>query len=239
MPPKFESSFIPKGSMTTSTTPGSNYGSTSFPVKGKKRTVLGFIAGFLFTISILTALAVFGYKFYLNYSIENMKIELEAGRASLETETVAEILRFNNRLLASETLVNRHLVVSPLFRFLDTATVKTVRFNDFNFSTEQGEQKVNIKGEAKNYAALALQADLLNKSDFFTNPVFSDLRLDDKGNVEFSFTASVNTSLLSYKKEIEKLVVPVATSTATSTRTTTSTSTPSTSSGQATTTTPR
>ncbi|OHA92196.1 MAG: hypothetical protein A3J09_01800 [Candidatus Zambryskibacteria bacterium RIFCSPLOWO2_02_FULL_51_21] len=223
MPPKFESSFIPKGPAAASA--GATYGSAPLTAKRKgERTILGFIAGIVFTISIFAALAALGYKFYLNSSIENMKTELEAGRAALETETVSEIIRLNNRLLAAEALISRHRAVSPIFRFLDEATVKTVRFTDFYFSTDDIGPRVNIKGEAKSYAALALQAELMNKSPLFKNPVFSDLRLDDKGNVEFTFAASVDPTLVSYKKEIEKQqpttnnLQPTATSTTTTTK---------------------
>ena len=222
MPPKFESSFIPKGPVSAA--------SVAEPFVGRRggRTILGFVASLVFTISVLAALAAFGYKFYLNYSIENMKAELETGRAALETETVSEILRLNGRFLAAETLITQHRALSPIFRFLDTATVKAVRFTDLYFSTDESGPRVNLKGEARSYATLALQAELLNKSPFFKNPVFSDLHLDDKGNVEFSFAALVDPALISYKKEIEKQpttnnLQPTATS---STATTTSTSTP-------------
>ena len=221
MPPtKFESSFIPKN--PTSAAAASSYGSNPLAYdKKSEHTILGFIATILFIISVAAAAGIFGYKFYLNYSIENMTTELEAGRAALEEETVAEILRLNNRFLAADKLINRHLVLSPLFRFLEGATVRTVRFTDLFFSSVEKGLKLNLKGEARSYAALALQAELLNKSDFFEGPVFSDLRLDESGNVNFSFAASVNPATLSYKKEVERLtpvaLPPAATTTATTT----------------------
>jgi len=220
MPPKFESSFIPKGPLVSGAGMPLTHG------KGE-HTLLGFIAGLLFAISALSAIGVFGYKFYLNYAIDNMKEELEAGRVALETETLSEITRLNNRLLATEALVDSHLALSPLFKFIDVSTLRTVRFNDFSFTTNEKGLAVTIEGEAKSYASLALQADLLNKSPYFKEPVFSDLRLDDRGNVAFTFEALVDGGKLSYRKEVEKLgakVAPVvATSTATTTRSTATT----------------
>jgi len=223
MPPKFESSFIPKGPIVSG---------VSAPVAYKKpeHTIMGFLAALIFAISALAAVGVFGYKFYLNYTIDNMKEELEAGRAALETETLSEITRLNNRLLATEALIDSHLALSPLFKFFDASTLRTVRFNDFFFSTNEKGLRIVIEGEARSYASLALQADLLNKSSYFKEPVFSDLRLDERGNVAFTFEAGIDGSLLSYKQEVERLGLPrvapaVATSTATTTRSTTSTAT--------------
>lgn len=221
MPPKLQSSFIPKGPIVSGV-------SEPFKVKRSgEHSLLGFLGGFMLTLSVVSAVGVFGYKFYLNYSIENMKVELEAGREALQTETLGEITRLNSRLQSAETLVNRHVVVSPLFKFLDASTLRTVRFSDFTYKDADGNQKVIITGEAKSYASLALQADILNKSEFFKEPVFKDLHLDERGNVAFTFEASVNPKMLSYKKEIEKIAVPVIVpTTSTSTATSTSTSTP-------------
>ncbi len=230
MPPKFESSFIPKGPI----------GSTAAPLTARKseRTLLGFLATLIFIISVLAAAGALGYKFYLNYSVKNMKTELAARRAELETETLSEITRLNNRLIAASELTDSHHVLTPVFSFFDIATVRQVRLTEFSYNTLEGEPKLIIKGEAKGYAALALQAELMKKSELFQNPVFRDLHLDEKGNVEFSFEAGVDQGLLSYRREVEKMTAPAAaaplapaaaTSTATTTKataTSTSTSTP-------------
>ncbi|OHB05333.1 MAG: hypothetical protein A3A26_01970 [Candidatus Zambryskibacteria bacterium RIFCSPLOWO2_01_FULL_47_14] len=227
MPPKFESSFIPKGPTFSA---GTNFGVPA-PARKGERTLLGFIAIILFILSVVAAAGVLGYKFYLNYSIKNMEQALEAGRASLQTETVVEITRLNNRLLSAEALIDGHTVLSPVFRFLDSATLKDVRLTDFFYNALTAEPRVIIKGEARSYTALAQQAEFLKESDLFENPIFGDLRLDDEGNVEFSFEAEAAAGLLSYRREMEKLNTP------TTNPSTGSTGSPQASSGQATTTT--
>lgn len=221
MPPKFESTFIPKGSVA----------SASVMPTGKRkpqRSLLGFIATLIFALSVILAAGAFGYKWYLGYSIEKMKMEFESGKAALDPETVGEITRLNNRILAAENLINRHTVLTPLFRYLEASTIRSVRFTDFHFESVAEGLKLILKGEARGYAALALQAEEFKKTDNIQNPTFSNLRLDDKGNVTFSVEAVVNPTLLSYRKEIERIGTPRATTSvptlinnATSTATTT------------------
>ncbi len=223
MEPKFQSSFIPKGPIGSSA--DVEVGST----RGE-HSLWGFIATIIFILAALSAVGAFGYKFYLNYSIGNMKAELEERRAEVETETVNEITRLNNRLLATESLVDTHIVLSPLFRFIDANTLKNVRFTEVSYETQELEGGVvlMLRGEARGYSALASQADLFNKNPDFIDPVFSNLRLDEKGNVGFSFEAKINPNLLSYRKEVERLGTtgPISSPSATSTATTTASTTP-------------
>ena len=76
-----------------------------------------------------------------------------------------------------------------------------------------------MTGEARGYAALALQSDIFNKSQYFKDSIFSNLKLNTKGDVIFSFRAVVDPSLVSYQREVERIgaLAPIATSTATST----------------------
>ncbi|MCR4279147.1 MAG: hypothetical protein NUV78_00170 [Candidatus Zambryskibacteria bacterium] len=201
MPPKFQSSFIPKGAVVSGT------GGHTAPVK-KERSILGFIAMVVFALSLLAALLALGYKFYLDYSIKTMAAELDAARGNVEPETVLEITRLNNRLLSTEGLINQHVVLSPLLSLLEASTVRTVRFTDFSFNMNNKELKIALKGEASSYSNLAAQAEILKESKSFINPVFSDLALDERGNVRFSFNADINPDLVSYRKVVE-LTAPI------------------------------
>lgn len=231
MEPKFQSSFIPKGPIASSTS------SVTTRVK-RPRTILGLISTIVFFLSVLAAIGVFGYKFYLEYSVKNMALELEAAKASIEEETVKEIMRLNNRILATEDLIDSHSVLSPLFSYLEASTLKNVRFTEFVYSANDGPMVLSMKGEARGYAALAQQAEIFKKNKDFKNPVFSDLTLDDEGNVVFTFTTEINPNYLSYGREVERLnsslprVVPSASSSP-------ATSTPATTTPRTSTTTPR
>jgi hypothetical protein len=47
---------------------------------------------------------------------------------------------------------------------------------------------------------VALQSDLFAQNKNLIDPVFSNLTLDDKGNVDFDLEFSVDPSFINYKK---------------------------------------
>ncbi|MBX4206300.1 hypothetical protein KW784_00690 [Candidatus Parcubacteria bacterium] len=221
MPPKFQSSFIPHG-------PQPAAGVIPQAAPAHQRDLLAFIAKAIFSLSILAAIAAVGYKLYLGYSIRKMGAELEATRQEVSTGVTGELIRLNDRIVSTEALLQSHRVLSPLFGFLEASTPKSVRFSEFSYLDALGGPQVILKGQAKTYAALSLEADVIYKNKDFTNPVFSDIRLDDKGNVNFSLKAGVSPELISYGKTVGRAgafpppvpgfvppIVPPATNTAT------------------------
>ena len=187
--------------------------------KAKEKSLLAYLALVIFSISVLLALGMFGYKFYLKYSIAKMGVDLENARATLQPEIIRELTRLDNRIISSQELIAQHKILSPLFEFLEISTPKTVRFSDFRYSMTPQGLELSMTGEARGYAALALQSDIFNKSQYFKDSIFSNLKLNTKGDVIFSFRAVVDPSLVSYQREVERIgaLAPIATSTATST----------------------
>lgn len=204
MEPKFQSSFIPKGPVSSASMATQNY------AVRKPKSILGFLAMLIFVFSLLGAAAVLGYKFYLSYSIKTLAAEVEAGKAAIEEETVQEIMRLNNRMLSAETLIDKHLIITPFLDFLEKSTLRTVRFREFSYIAENSALRLNMKGEARSYSSLAQQAELFKKSKDIKNPTFSDISLDDKGNVTFTVSLELDRNFLSYGREVERTAAPVA-----------------------------
>lgn len=204
MEPKFQSSFIPKGP-TSSTATGVTMGR-----RVEKGGLVAFLSLVIFIISVLLAIGIFGYKFYLRYRIEQMGTDLEKALTTIipEPEVIRELIRFDNRIVSTKELISKHYVVSPLFEFLELSTPKTVRFKDFRYSMNTQGFELSMTGEARGYAALALQADIFSKSKYLKGPIFSDLSLNEKGDVNFSFKTIVDMDLVSYNREIERVGVP-------------------------------
>lgn len=146
---------------------------------------------------------MFGYKYYLGYSIERMTASLEEARRTLEPSVIAELTSLDRRIISTKELVSSHKILSPLLEFLEDSTPLDVRFRDFSYSSVDGNLEIRLKGEARSYAVLALQADIFSRSDNFKNPIFSDLTLNDRGEVLFSFQATVDPRLLSYERGLE------------------------------------
>jgi hypothetical protein len=202
MEPKFQSSFIPKDSSGAQ----SNQLESFRNKKSGGGGLLAFISKIIFALSVLAAVGVFGYKFYLRYSIDRMKEDLEVARVDVEPDTVQELVRINNRILSTKEIIASHTVISPFFELLQASTARAVRFTDIDYinSPEEGI-KVTLSGQANSYGALALQADIFSDNQYLTNQLFSDLKLDPQGNVIFTFTANVSRDLLSYRRRVEQL----------------------------------
>src|SRR3989344_7203318 len=134
MEPKFQSSFIPKGPTTSSAEGGIQMGR-----RREEKSLFSFLSAVIFILSILLALGMFGYKFYLKYRIEAMGADLERARAALQPEVIRELTRLDNRIISTKNLISKHQILTPLFEFLEVSTPRTVRFSGFQYSvTEQG-----------------------------------------------------------------------------------------------------
>lgn len=195
MEPKFQSSFIPKGPVSTA-------GMTPTGKPTRRGGLYGYIAMIIFTISIIAAVGVFGYRFYVKGTINKMSLEITERKDTLIPSTAREFIRINNRIKATQDLINAHVVVSPLFDYLEDSTVRSVRFTEFTYNTTPSGVILVMKGEATGYAALALQSDIFNMGSSFREANFSDLSLDNRGNVTFSLETKVDPNLISYQKQI-------------------------------------
>jgi hypothetical protein len=222
MPPKFQSSFIPKG-------PAAPVAAGIIPQAkpAAQHDILAFLAKGVFALSILLAAGVVGYKWYLNYSIAKMKAELDAARSEVASGLTTDLIRLNDRITSAQALIDNHRVLSPLFAFLQASTPQTVQLTDFAYSEDDTGPHLMVHGSAKSYAALALEANVIEKDKNFIAPVFSDFLLDDKGNVTFSLKAGLSPDLLSYAKTVGRTSLPAAASSSTPVATTSPAALPS------------
>ncbi|MEK7194174.1 MAG: hypothetical protein AAB660_00600 [Patescibacteria group bacterium] len=220
MEPKFQSSFIPKGPLTTA-------GTATHISQGADRSILGTIAVFVFVLSILVSLGIFGYEWYLRFDIKKMGQSLLSARTSLEPEVINKISSLDQRIVSTKALLDKHIVLSPLFDFLENSTLRTVRFSQFRYESADGKGlTLSMHGQARGYASLALQSQIFNASPYTKNVIFEDLSLDEKGNVTFSFKTDLDPSVISFRKGDEEettsvpVVLPSAPTASTSTQTT-------------------
>lgn len=200
MEPKFQSSFIPKGPLATT-------GTATRISRDAGHSILGTLAVFVFTFAILLSIGVFGYEFYLKANISKMTGNLATAKQSLEPEIIQKIANLDGRIISTKDLLENHIVLSPLFDYLENSTLKTVRFTQFEYQTTDKGLELNMRGQARGYSAVALQSEIFNKSPYFRNPIFADLDLDNVGNVTFSFRTNLDPSIVSYKKDVANMVI--------------------------------
>ncbi len=143
---------------------------------------------------------VFLYRGFLIRDIRAMDAQLAAARKSFEPEFVGAAARLDTRLRAAGQALSRHLALSLLFDLLERRTLETVRFRDFSFEAKDEKSfTLALSGEAKSFNAVALQSDVFGGEKRFTNPVFSNFTLSERGNVLFQFKTGVDPGLIAYR----------------------------------------
>jgi len=222
MEPTIQSSFIPKQTLTPN-----NVARPSSSGNGMGLfTLLSFIVLFL---SLLAAGGTFAYRSYLlshlyapcqitsqtqtNSDILGLSgstnkkcglyASLEDKRRQLDGARLTRMERLDTKMKLASIIMGKHMSLSPLFDLLSTTTLKTVRYT--KFGTQDGLQ--TLSGVASSYEDIAVQSNVLNLMPAVKNPLFSNLDLDQQGNVTFTLSFGVDPSALSYKPIITVPVV--------------------------------
>ena len=194
MEPHFNTSFIPKKPIVAGT-----------PVDAPRpRTgnLLSTIAGAIFVLTFLACGAAYGYKFYINSQISSIDSKINGARTSLQLPQIQKLIDANAKIVATKSLLDKHVALSQLLIMLQSLTLKKMSFSDFTYRNSDTGNIVTMKGEVQTYNALAVQQDLFSHGTFISSPNFSNFTLGSNGNITFQFTASVNSDAVSYKKSV-------------------------------------
>jgi len=159
----------------------------------------------LFT-TILSSLGLYFYDRVLKNSIVKMQNDLNLAKNRFEPSKITELQVLDKRLRAGAEILSKHITVYPIFKVLQDITMQTVRYNKFSYELDSSSQnpmvKVSMQGIAVGYRSIALQSDLFSKNKNLTDPVFSNLALNDSGNVLFDLNFSVDPSLVNYRQAL-------------------------------------
>lgn len=195
MEQNFQTSFIPKKPLVEEKVV------TSRPI--------GFftiIAIFIFFSVALASGGFYFYKQYLTKQVDSMTKQLDIVKNRFEPSQIARLQELSKRLDGATSVLSKHVAISPIFQSLQDLTLKTIRYTKFSYSTEDmpnSKIKVKMTGQAVGYRSIALQSDLFSKNKDIIDPVFSNLSLDNKGNVVFDLEFSVAPSFVNYEKLIK------------------------------------
>ncbi len=200
MDTKFQTSFIPKKTSLTETKIVKHNHGTSF---------FTFISVMIFIVSVVGAVFSVVWKNVLIKSQENYKVELKKAEEKFNTALIDELREANAKIDLSKTILKNHIAASEVFSIISGLTIQGVKFNSFEFSgspTSNDGIDISLKGIGNSFSAIAFQSDVFGQSTQFgtnkplKNPVVTDLALDDKGNVGFTFSATLDPADLSYEK---------------------------------------
>jgi len=191
---KFQTSFIPKKPVTGLGQP--SHGGGLFYT----------LSIIVFVTTIIISVGVFGYQKYLEGQIKAMDTDLAAARQALEPDLIKELTRTNNRFVAADQIISKHEIVSGFFNLLENITLQSISYSSLSYkANDAGVIEVNMKGFARSYASVALQAQIYGESKFVRDSIFSDLDLNDVGDVTFTLKAQIDPLAVSYESLIKQL----------------------------------
>lgn len=198
MDQNFQTSFIPKKPIVPER-----------EVSSRPVSIFMIISLFILFTVLLTTGGFYFYKGVLAKNIVVMKNNLILAKNRFEPAKIAELQVLDKRLRASDEILSKHISITPIFNVLEQLTMKTVRYTKFSYTvgTDKNTTTIDVKmsGVAIGYRAVALQSDLFTTKDngkYFVDPVFSNLTLDNSGNVLFDLEFSVDPSFVNYKQTL-------------------------------------
>jgi hypothetical protein len=168
-------------------------------------------------VVVLGTAAALGLGYVYQRQLASQKAALaksiDEARDGIGTEFVYDMKRLDARIDGVKSLIDTHVVVTPIFKALEASTLHGVQYKDFSYSTKtdpttkSSTVEVLLTGTAKNYATIALQSDAFAASTLIKNPVFSNLTLDEKTRqINFKLAFSVNAADLSYEAFITSML---------------------------------
>ncbi len=196
METRFRTSFVPKKALAIKTE----------ATRGQTVHLFLAIGVLAFIVSVVGAGGAYAYKSFLQKSITEKSIALEKAKKAFEPGFIEDAKILSTRIQSARELAEKHVVVSPVFDLLSENTLQTIRFTDMSVSLAAGAPTIALKGEARGsnsasgYASVALQSDAFGENEKILEPVFSGLRLGEKGTVQFSFASGLDPQMFLYSK---------------------------------------
>jgi hypothetical protein len=157
-------------------------------------------------VSILAFGGLFAYKNYLTGKIAAMDEQLTAAQTAIKDDLINQFIRLDTRLRSGQELLQGHVATSLLFATLQNQTVKNIQFADMTYLTDSaGVITVYMRGIAQSYNTLALQASIFDQNKYIKNALFSDINLNEKGDVVFTFKATISSELVAQRNAVQAL----------------------------------
>jgi len=158
MDPTFNSSFIPKRSLSGA--PGK--GAERYT---RRRSIYGpgfFLASLVFALALVSAIGVFAYIQYTQKTIEQKLVKIDQAQEILEPETVQRWKRNAARLSIAKKIVQEHPSVTGFLQALEENTLENVQYTSLAYgnggrSRSRGSSK---QEEEKSFSIEAVTVDL-------------------------------------------------------------------------------
>jgi hypothetical protein len=199
-----QTSFIPK--RTLDTTPVRRADTVS---------VFTVLSTLLFFLSVIALGGVALWQRSLESEIASVEKTISDQKKNFSEDAIKEITALSNRINSAQTILNNHVYTTRVFQLLEQNTVPSLRFTKFTVDpsqTEKGSLKVTLSGQSNGYASVALQSyvfeQLRLEEGIMSGYEFSNLTLDQAGNVLFDLSATVDKKVLDSGFIVRKVNLP-------------------------------
>ncbi|PIR68314.1 hypothetical protein COU49_01995 [Candidatus Nomurabacteria bacterium CG10_big_fil_rev_8_21_14_0_10_35_16] len=160
---------------------------------------------FLLCTMVVASGGLYFYRDVVTKNITKMESDLNLAKNRFEPSKITQLQTLDKRLRASTEILSKHLAISPIFKALQSVTMKTVRFTKFDYTLDDERTTrvlVKMSGVAIGYRSVALQSNLFAQNKYFIDPIFSNLSLDNSGNVLFDLEFSVDPTFVDFKNTL-------------------------------------
>ena len=196
----FQTTFIPKKPV----------GDAVQPKQSERRNpsvgIFTMISTLLFILAIVVSVGIFFYNKLLVTNIDAMRESLAAAEDRIEQGFIVELQDLDKRLNNANQLIANHVALSPFFRFLEDNTLKSIQYDSFDFSFEEGRPVATITGRARQYRTIAEQSINFGESSLIETHVFSNFALTQQGQVSFNLKMVPSSDLLYFERSLGRVV---------------------------------
>lgn len=165
---------------------------------------VGLLSSLTTVVFFLTLLIAGGVYFWKGYEEKNLAVladSIKKVEKTFEPELIEKLQSLDRQLRNGSVLIKNHTVVSPLFDFLETSTLKQIKFTKFDvvFDEIKGTQ-IKMSGEADGYRSIAQQSDIFGANTYLKDTIFSNFFLTPKGKIAFDVSYGVKPDFVDFEK---------------------------------------
>lgn len=196
---EFQTTFIPKKPVGESVQP--KQPTRRNPSVG----IFTMVATLLFILSIVAGAGIYFYSKLLATNIDAMKETLVAAEDRIEQGFIVELQDLDKRLRNANQLLSQHIALSPFFRLLEEDTLKSIQYDSFAFSFQEGRPVATITGQAREYRTIAEQSINFGENPLIQTHVFSNFALTQDSNVSFNLKVVPDDDLYFFERSIGRI----------------------------------
>lgn len=175
------------------------------PVAGHGPDFILIFSSFIFIASVLLWGGVYAWQFLLKSQIAEQEKSLAKAEQEFDSKFVDEATRLNDRIVAAEDILDRHVAPSALLDILEQFTLRTVSFQTFTYvQGPDGKISLAASGVGESFKSIVLQSDQFGGPAQMRDVVFSRLEPNDQSLVTFNFSATADAKNVLYFKTLRQ-----------------------------------